>query len=222
MPSWRPRLPQAAPPKADVDAHTWDERYAASEQVWSLAPNQFVAAELADLPPGDAVDLACGEGRNAIWLASRGWRVTAVDFSEVAVQRGRERAGRVPVEWRVGDVVTVDLPSADLVLLAYLQLPAEERGPVVRRSFDVLRPGGTLFVVAHDTTNLTEGTGGPQDPAVLFTAEDVLHDLGGLAQDRLFDVLRAERVPREVPVTDDHGGTAGRTAWDALVRLTRR
>ena len=205
-----------------MDAHTWDERYAASEQVWSLAPNQFVAAELADLPPGDAVDLACGEGRNAIWLASRGWRVTAVDFSEVAVQRGRERAGRVPVEWRVGDVVTVDLPSADLVLLAYLQLPAEERGPVVRRSFDVLRPGGTLFVVAHDTTNLTEGTGGPQDPAVLFTAEDVLHDLGGLAQDRLFDVLRAERVPREVPVTDDHGGTAGRTAWDALVRLTRR
>ena len=72
-----------------MDADAWDQRYAASELVWSREPNQFVASELADLPPGTAVDLAAGEGRNAIWLASRGWSATAVDFS-------RWRSTRVP------------------------------------------------------------------------------------------------------------------------------
>ncbi len=200
-----------------MDAGAWDTRYAAAEQVWSLEPNQFVAAELTDLPPGAAVDLACGEGRNAIWLARHGWAVTAVDFSEVAVERGRRLAGDLPVDWRVGDALTVDLPQVDLAVLAYLQLPAGERREAVRRAFDALRPGGTLFVVAHDSTNLTEGTGGPQDPAVLYTAEDVLADLSG----RPFDVVRAERVARTVTQDDEHGGTDELTAWDALVRVVR-
>ena len=76
-----------------MDADAWDQRYAASELVWSQEPNQFVAAELADLPPGTAVDLAGGEGRNAIWLASRGWSATAVDFSQVALDKGARLAG---------------------------------------------------------------------------------------------------------------------------------
>jgi 2-polyprenyl-3-methyl-5-hydroxy-6-metoxy-1,4-benzoquinol methylase len=63
-----------------MDAQAWDERYTASELLWSATPNQFVAAELSDLAPGRAVDLAAGEGRNALWLAERGWHVTAVDF----------------------------------------------------------------------------------------------------------------------------------------------
>jgi SAM-dependent methyltransferase len=204
-----------------VDATAWDERYAAAEQVWSTEPNQFVASELADLPPGDAVDLACGEGRNAIWLARRGWRVTALDFSEVAVDRGRRLAGDLEVAWVVGDALTAELPAADLVLLAYLQLPAAQRRAAVRRGFAALRPGGTLFVVAHDATNLAEGTGGPQDPAVLYTAEDVLADLDG----EPVRVERAERVGRVVRApagTDEHGGQQDRTAWDALVRLRRR
>jgi SAM-dependent methyltransferase len=200
-----------------MDAGAWDDRYAAAEQVWSIEPNRFVAAELADLPTGTAVDLACGEGRNAIWLAERGWTVTGMDFSEVAIERARRIAGDREVTWVVGDALTVELPEADLSVLAYLQLPAEQRRTAVRRAFGALRPGGTLFVIAHDSTNLTEGTGGPQDPAVLYTAEDVLADLGG----ETFSVVRAERVPRTVTKDDDHGGQQDLTAWDALVRVTR-
>jgi SAM-dependent methyltransferase len=202
-----------------VDARAWDERYAAAEQVWSSTPNQFVAAELAGLPPGDAVDLACGEGRNAIWLAGRGWRVTAVDFSRVALDRGRRIAGDdAAIDWVAGDALTVALPVADVVLLAYLQLPPDERRTAVRRAFGALRPGGTFLLVAHDSTNLTEGTGGPQDPQVLYTAEDVLADLDG----EPFEAVRAERVPRVVAGSDEHGGAQDATAWDALVRLVRR
>jgi SAM-dependent methyltransferase len=201
-----------------VDARDWDSRYASVEQVWSLAPNQFVARELADLTPGRAVDLACGEGRNAIWLAGRGWTVTALDFSQVAVDRGRRIAGDVPVDWRVGDALTAELPRVDLVVLAYLQLPEDQRRTAVRRGFAALEPGGTFFLVAHDSTNLEEGTGGPQDASVLYTADDVLADLDG----EHFDVVRASRVPRVVEQDDDHGGTSEATAWDALVRLVRR
>jgi len=201
-----------------MDAAAWDERYAATDQVWSTGPNQFVAAELSDLPPGRALDLACGEGRNALWLARQGWSVTAVDFSSVAVERGRRLADDLAIDWEVGDALRAPLPTVDLVLLAYLQLPEAERRTAVRRGFGALAPGGTLFVVAHDSTNLTDGTGGPQDPAVLYTAEDVLTDLDG----HRFEVVRAERVPRLVTQDDDHGGMRDATAWDALVRIVRR
>ena len=201
-----------------MDATAWDQRYAAVEQVWSPEPNGSVATELEGLGPGRAIDLACGEGRHALWLARRGWQVTAIDFSSVAVERGRSSADGLPVEWHVGDVLTVPLPEADLVVLAYLQLPPEQRRLAVRRAWQALAPGGTLLLVAHDSTNLTQGTGGPRDPAVLYTAEDVLADLAG--EDP--EVLRAERIPRVVPIDDGHGGRAEATAWDALVRLVKR
>lgn len=202
-----------------MDAHAWDERYAAARQ-WSLTPNQFVAERLADLPPGRGLDLACGEGRNAIWLAGLGWRMTALDFSSVALDRGRQAAADagVTVDWVVGDAVTEPLPEVDLVVLAYLQLPADSRRAVVRRAWDALAPGGTFLLVAHDSTNLAEGTGGPQDASVLYTADDVLADLGGHDT----DVVTAERVARVVSADDGHGGSADRTAWDALVHLVRR
>ena len=198
-----------------MDAHSWDERYAAAEQVWSTTPNGFVASAVADLPPGDALDLACGEGRNAIWLAGRGWRVVASDFSATAVDRARRLAGDLEVDWRIADARVADLPEVDLVVVAYLHLPADERTDVVRRAWSALRPGGTFFLVAHDATNLTEGTGGPQDASVLYTAEDVLADLA----DRDVVTIRAERVARQVTAADDHGGEEHRTAWDALVHL---
>lgn len=196
-----------------MDAGAWDERYAATELVWSAGPNQFVERELADLPPGRALDLACGEGRNARWLAERGWQVTAMDFSSVAIEKGRSLQDAV--EWQVGDARAADLPlHLDLVVIAYLQVTAEDRTPVMQRAFESLRPGGTFLAVAHDSTNLTEGTGGPQATEVLYTAEDVLADLEG-AQ---FEVVRAERVARIVSSPDE---PEVRTAWDALVRLAR-
>lgn len=202
-----------------MDASDWDARYAATDLVWSAAPNQFVAQELADLPPGRAVDLACGEGRNAIWLAARGWDVTALDFSGVALDKGRRLAEanalRGRVTWQRADATAWEPEERyDLAVIAYLQLPAAERREAVRRAFAALAPGGTLLLVAHDTTNLAEGTGGPQEPAVLMSAEDVLEDLAG--ED--LEVLRAGRVLRDVPQPD--GSTA--PAYDALVRLVRR
>lgn len=199
-----------------MDARAWDERYAAAELVWSAEPNRFVAAELAALPPGRALDLAAGEGRNAIWLARRGWDVTAADFSAIALEKGRRLAGDTALRWVRADATTWDEPASyDLVVIAYLQLAAPERRAAVRAAFASLRAGGTLFLVAHDSTNLTEGTGGPQDPAVLMTAEDVLGDLEG----EEYDVLRAERVAR--PVADGHGEEPARVAWDCLVRVVR-
>lgn len=210
-----------------MDARAWDERYAAGELVWSATPNQFVEAELADLSPGRALDLAAGEGRNALWLAERGWQVTAVDFSLVGLDKGRALQERHPrgrdlhVDWVHADALTFEAGPVpfDLVVMAYLQLPADERRTAVRRAFGSLRPGGTFFVVAHDSTNLTEGTGGPQDAAVLYTAEEVLSDLDG----ERFEVERAERVTRLVPSDDrhEHSGEESRTAYDALVRLVR-
>lgn len=203
-----------------MDARAWDERYAASGLVWSAAPNQFVAAELADLTPGRAVDLAAGEGRNAIWLAGLGWQVTAVDFSQIALDKGRQLAGDLEVTWVCADATTWGLDelerrgSFDVAVIAYLQLPPKERRAAVLGAFGVLRDGGTFLLVAHDSNNLTEGTGGPQEAAVLMTAEDVLGDLEGEA----FEVVRAERVTRAVEGPD---GTA-LTAYDALVRLVRR
>ncbi len=204
-----------------MDARAWDERYAAAELVWSQEPNQFVAAELADLAPGTAVDLAAGEGRNAIWLASRGWSATAVDFSQVALDKGARLTADLAgdVTWVCADATTWQPPApVDLVVIAYLQVPAEDRRRAVRSAVTMLRPGGTLLLVAHDSTNLTEGTGGPQDPAVLMSADDVLADLEGID----VEVVRAERVAREVTRADEHGGEERRTAWDCLVRLVRR
>ena len=208
-----------------MDARAWDERYAASELVWSSTPNQFVESELGGLRPGRAVDLAAGEGRNALWLADQGWEVTAVDFSLVGLDKGRALQERHPhgrdlrVEWVHADVLAWEpgQVSYDLALLAYLQLPADQRRDAVRRAFASLHEGGTFFLVAHDSTNLDEGTGGPQDLSVLCTAEDVLADLDG----ERFEVEHADRVARRVAAADDHRGEPDRTAWDCLVRLVR-
>jgi hypothetical protein len=133
----------------------------------------------------------------------------------VALDKGRQVAGDVDVEWVCADATAWSRAQAhDLVVVAYLQLGPDQRRAAMRNAFASLRPGGTLLVVAHDSSNLTEGTGGPQDAAVLYTAGDVLDDLAG----ERFDVVRAERVTRVVPGPD--GGSE--TALDCLVRLVRR
>jgi len=198
-----------------VDASGWDERYRATELVWGVAPNRWVEQEVADLRPGNALDLACGEGRNAIWLATRSWRVTAVDFSAVAVAKGKaleERELEKPsIAWVVADATTFTAPEpADFALLCYLQLPAGERRAAVRQAARALAPGGVLVVIAHDSRNLTDGTGGPQDPAVLYTAADVAGDLDGLG----LVIEKAEEALRPV-------AGAERPAIDALLRAAR-
>ena len=197
-----------------MDRHAWDERYAGDELLWRAEPNRFLVAEVAELPPGRALDVACGEGRNAVWLAEQGWTVTGVDFSQVALDKARRLAESqgVTAEWVNADVDDWEPPADryDLVVVLYLHLPAERRRAVHARAASALAPGGTLLVVGHDLANLDGGYGGPQDPAVLFTPEDVAADLGGLT------IVRAERVRRVV--TTDHGDVE---AIDALVRAVR-
>ncbi|HEX6151036.1 class I SAM-dependent methyltransferase [Nocardioides sp.] len=201
-----------------MDAEEWDQRYADQELVWSAEPNQFVAAECADLPPGRAVDLAAGEGRNAIWLARRGWQVTAVDFSRVALDKGRRLAGGTEVDWVRADAITWHGEGFDLAVVAYLQLPEVERRAAARGAVEALRPGGTFLWVAHDSSNIEDGSGGPQDPAVLMTAADVVGDVEDLG----VEVQRAERVARVVAPGGDHRmGDTGEIAWDCLVRAVR-
>jgi len=186
---------------ASMTSQMWNERYAASQAVWSITPNVWVEQVAADLPAGTALDLAAGEGRNALWLAERGWRATAVDFSAVALDRARTWAAQRlgPGADRLATVVADLLeytPDAqfDLVLVVYLQLPADQRGTILRTAARAVAPGGHLLVVAHDSDNLAHGYGGPQDPAVLYTAEDVTADVAGLG----LDVVRAEAVRRPV------------------------
>ncbi|MFY2861606.1 class I SAM-dependent methyltransferase [Mycobacterium sp. THU-M104] len=200
-----------------MDAQAWDSRYGEADLLWGIEPNRFVAAELAEASPGRALDVGCGEGRNAIWLAGRGWHVVGVDFSERGLARAAQLASRAGVADRVdfqrADVVNEALPagSFDAVIVAYLQLAEGPRRSALRNAATAVAPGGTLLVVAHDTTNLTEGVGGPQDAEVLFSPDDVVADLAGLTE---FVVQKAERVRRPVP-------GAERDAVDALVRLRR-
>ncbi|MGY1805527.1 class I SAM-dependent methyltransferase [Blastococcus sp. SYSU D00922] len=175
-------------------AQEWDERYAERQQ-WSSEPNALVAELLDGLPPGDAVDLAAGEGRHALWLAARGWRVTAVDFSRVGLDRGRAQPGADRITWVAADVTSWTAPasSLDLVLVAYLHLAEPETVDVLARAVGWLRPGGRLLVLGHDLANLTHGVSGPQDPALLHSVQRLQPVADVLEVDRL------EQVRRETP-----------------------
>jgi SAM-dependent methyltransferase len=175
-------------------ASDWDRRYAEQQQ-WSSGPNALVAELLDGLPPGDAVDLAAGEGRHALWLAARGWRVTAVDFSATGLARGQAQPGAERVTWVTADVLGWTAPesSLDLVLVAYLHLPEPDVAGLLTRAVGWLRPGGRLLVLGHDVDNVTAGVGGPQDPAILHSVDR----LAPVAA--LLEVDRFAQVQRETP-----------------------
>lgn len=212
-----------------MERDDWNARYGSTDLVWGAEPNRFVAEAFADAstraraaaPTGAerrprALDVACGEGRNAIWLATRGWSVSAVDYSSVAIERARRLAGRagVAVEWAVEDVVQwrAEPDAFDLVLISYLQIPMASFGRVLDHAAMALCPGGELFMIGHAVRNLTEGVGGPRDARVLWEAEGLADMLGELG----LTVTRSEHVLRPV-VGDDEG----RPAIDVLARASR-
>lgn len=201
---------------ASMSSAEWDRRYAGRELLWTAQPNRFLVAEAAGLSPGRALDLACGEGRNAVWLAEQGWRVVGVDFSRVALEKARRLADArgVAAEWVQSDLLDYRPARAayDLVIVFYLQTPAAERRRVLRAAADAVAANGTLLVVAHDSSNLEHGYGGPRDHAVLYTAQDVAADLEGSG----LRVQRAGRVERPVETADGE-----RIALDALLRAHR-
>jgi SAM-dependent methyltransferase len=189
----------------------WDARHAWVEDVWDEA-NRFLGAEVAELQPGRALDLACGQGRNAIWLATHGWEVTGVDFSEVAVAKALARAERdaLPATFVCADLLDYE-PTAgayDLVLLLYLHVPAIERRHIVAKAASAVNPGGTFILLGHDLANMTDGVGGPSDPGLLYTPDQIARELPDL------EIEKAERVLRDVAGEERH-------AIDAFVRARR-
>jgi 2-polyprenyl-3-methyl-5-hydroxy-6-metoxy-1,4-benzoquinol methylase len=191
-----------------MDRDQWNERYASKPILWDVDPSPFLGGELGDRRPGRALDLGAGEGRTAVWLAERGWHVTAVDFSDVALERGRQRVEALrpagSVEWICADLVDFDPTGGayDLVLLLFIHLPPEDRRRLLRLSAATLNPGGMVLVVGYDTTHVPtpQQGGGPNNR---FSPEDVVADLDGLY------IERAERLQ----VGD---------AVDAVVRAVRQ
>ena len=203
-----------------MDAEYWNQRYDQTELVWSAGPNMWVEQVASGLPPGTALDLGAGEGRNALWLVENGWDATAVDFSSVAIERARglarDRLGEEADRFHglCADLLSYQPTalSSDLVMLIYLQVSADQRRSVIASAASAVRAGGLLLVVAHDSDNLVHGYGGPQDPSVLYTKADITADLA--TSDLSID--RAEQVVRVV--TTDAGP---RQALDALVVASR-
>ena len=198
-----------------MDAQTWNDRYAATDLMWSAGPNQFVESICGGLTPGRSIDLAAGEGRNAIWFAEQGWESTAVDDSAVAIDKARQIAERrgASITAEVADLNEyVPTPGGyDLVLVAYLQLPDDQLTPILARAAAAVAPGGSFVLVGHDATNLEHGYGGPQSPTVLTSPGQVVAAIGdGLT------VERAEVAERHVE-TDD----GIKTALDTVV-IARR
>ncbi|XOV87570.1 MAG: class I SAM-dependent methyltransferase [Pseudomonadota bacterium] len=203
-----------------ADRQSWDARYQAKPLVWSAGPNALFA-ELADtLSPGRALDLACGEGRNALHLAAHGWTVTGVDFSGVAIQKAGQIAAQRELEPTliVADVVEYDPGEAkfDLVTIIFLHTSSAEREIWLPMAARALAPGGVLLYIGHDPRNISEGVGGPQDPDVLPGVDALVRALPG------FDMLRAEVVTRSVAADPGHGGSSAGNALDTLVMARRK
>jgi SAM-dependent methyltransferase len=136
-------------------ADEWDARYSErAGTMWSGQPNGRLVAEIASSSPGTALDVGCGEGADAIWLAAQGWTVTAIDVSAVAVERAREAAelAGVTVEWMCGDALRTPFPASsfDLMSMQYPALPKAAGTGAVQGLLRALRPGGLLLAVYHD------------------------------------------------------------------------
>lgn len=198
----------------------WNERYAAKDLIWSAGPNQLFASEVETLTPGKAVDIACGEGRNAIWLAEQGWEVTAIDFSDVAVDKGRQIAEKrgVNVSWIADDVSTRKLPEEeyDLVAVLYLHTGESERKKWLQNVLHCVKPSGTFIYIAHDPSNIDNGVGGPQDIAFLPAVADITGAMSA------FQIETARVMERPVVNDPGHGKELKGIALDSLIRATKK
>lgn len=203
-------------PSDPGSAADWDERYReVGGRLWSGEPNAALVAEVSDLPPGTALDVGCGEGADAIWLARRGWRVTAVDISQVALDRGRRAAAAagVEVEWRQADLPADAIDGRfDLVSAQYPVLRHAPGDPGIRLLLDAVAPGGTLLVVHHD---LDAGGHAHRhfDPSEYVRPDDVAAHLDG----EHWEVVVHERRDRVRPE-----GSPGPDVPDVVLRARRR
>ncbi|HET6382932.1 MAG TPA: class I SAM-dependent methyltransferase [Armatimonadota bacterium] len=198
----------------------WDEIYRSREALWSGNPNLQLVAETSDLAPGAALDAGCGEGADAIWLAERGWRVTAVDVSSVALDRARavrvgdEVAQRI--EWRQKDLLAWTPPpdTYDLVSSQFIHLTPEPRALLFRRLAASVKRGGTLLIVGHHPSDLQTTARRPPGPELLYTAAEV----AALVEPDRWDIIVEDSRGRTV--TDPAGQPI--TVHDSVFRARRR
>ncbi|MFE0760580.1 class I SAM-dependent methyltransferase [Streptomyces smyrnaeus] len=181
-----------------MDEQFWDEKYRSSDQIFSGAPNGVLVTEATDLPAGQALDVGCGEGADALWLARRGWQVTAIDISRTALRRaaaaGADLADRVT--WTHMDLTATSPPAAsfDLVSAHYLPLRQQPDHAALRGLLDAVAPGGTLLFAGHDLADLPPRSELGLDPADFYQPDDV----AGLL-DHDWAVLINETRPRTSP-----------------------
>ena len=190
----------------------WDERYAGTDRVWSGNPNRQLVDHAADLAPGDALDVGCGEGADAVWLAERGWRVHAVDLSQVALDRAAANAGPAGerITWQQVDArVWSPTDTYDLVTAHFVHLPRTDADALHRRLAAAVRPGGSLLLVGHHPSDVHAGVGRHDRPDLMFTPEQLLT---AVDPDE-WDVLVADALPRE---------EKGMTVHDAVLHARRR
>ncbi|MEU9835977.1 class I SAM-dependent methyltransferase [Streptosporangium sp. NPDC048047] len=181
-----------------MDADQWDEMYRSRDRLFSGNPNGVLVTEITDLPPGRALDVGCGEGADALWLARRGWQVTGIDISETALRRAAASAADVEdrVAWERADLMTTPPPAGafDLVSVQYFPLLRRAGQAAPRGLLDAVAPGGTLLFVTHALADLLPRPEGDFDPADYYQADDIARLL-----DRTWDVLVDETRPRVVP-----------------------
>jgi SAM-dependent methyltransferase len=204
------------------DEAFWDERYRSHTAVWSGRPNPQLVTETADLIPGAALDVGSGEGADALWLASRGWQVAAVDFSTTALQRAAAHAEAVGasvtgrIHWVHADLTSWPPTERhfDLVSAQFMQLPAQPREALFRRLAASVTPGGTLLIVGHHPSDLQTSMPRPMMLDLFFTAEEIADSL----DPEQWDVLVADTRPRSA--SDPEGQEI--TIHDAVLRARKR
>ena len=174
-----------------MDSTSWDDRYSSTDLVWGKGPNAFLPPLVEGIHAGTALDVACGEGRNALWLAEQGWDVTGIDFSPVAIEKAWLLAQDVPITYEVADVESYEpRHKFDLVLVFYVHLMEADARSMLDMAAAAVSPGGTLFAGGHALRNLADGVGGPPYPEILWTEELVTPSLGDLEIVELGERLR--------------------------------
>ncbi len=201
----------------------WDRRYGAHEHVWSGRPNPRLVEHVSALTPGRALDVGCGEGADAVWLAERGWTVTAVDISPVGLERAaghaREAGSTISerITWQHSDLFAPDTKpfgAYELVTSQYLHMPPEVRERALGRLAGAVAPGGSLLVVAHHPLDLEIPGLRPNLPELFCTASELAAHLDRSRWEIVLEVA-AQRTARP------HGGDTV-TIHDAVLLACRR